>query len=367
MRVPVPFTSSETTERNAALLARFQEQFPHICGNDTMSDVRKFQALIGDLNSHIERLTAPFLSASVLRYQSMLLYASLIFAIVHLFSLPTLPETLLSLPVDGPTKILLTGFITIIAAIFLLGYRVDRQRNRLTNAVAAESTQSIKDYINFLMVKRKVEEEFWARLHNRIWSEYEATNNAVFAVYDSKPSITRDPMAVGRIDLEQTRKLWPDLSESIESKSDFVETISAELDADVARFNAKMFDLELEKAPLREELATLQPAEASDSHQPSLRHLELMQGDRALKQRARDLHRRHIRSWIQAANGVTELIYEHTVRNPGPDVLAMSKDYEQTMARVVAARTRYVALEVGLPVAFAIAALALVWSDGLPA
>jgi hypothetical protein len=145
-----------------------REQFPIAFGETAVVDAEVYRVKRNALVDYALAVTGPFLSAETVRYQSILLYVSLIFIALHLFKAVSFKLGEVTIVVDRGFLLLYALFIAVIAAAFLIKAYVDFQRNRFTRAKNAEAIVDMQMVILTGQTKLNIETHFYLQTFDDI-------------------------------------------------------------------------------------------------------------------------------------------------------------------------------------------------------
>lgn len=219
---------------------RIRTQFPISFGDADAVDDKIFQAALNDATEYALAATGPYLGAEAIRYQSMLLYISLIFISLKIFAIGDFKWVDHPISVDGKFLWLYASFMAAVALIFLIKCYVDDQRNRLLRAKNSHLLPELKHLLDIATLRIQIENYFWIQVFDTIGATYKYFSDATARALEQEPNFRHIPMADNiHIELDQLRGL-PELVEEITRHELRLSSLKSDLQRDVARFSGKL-------------------------------------------------------------------------------------------------------------------------------
>ena len=305
----------------------FREHLPRVFGLRAREDRATFREKYVAFLDDVDRASAAFLSPETIRYQSSVLYASVLFVVVVLFRVGTIKIVDTSVAVDLTFLVIYTIFIAMIAVLFSLKFLLDRERASTGKKKQDEAYRELKELIELRAQKTLIQHHFWLEAQNRIRHVFDEQDAAIAALVPSSETgpARMDMLELDPIDVEALRR-DPEFVAEIEEHEAFL----AQLDGDVA-YDERLF----------------RDAGWSSSRQMT---------DVA------EAFEQYLRKWDKALQALLDESLDVAVRPLDKNPL-----WTQTISTVdtvVASwkvRSRYVWLELIAPMAFAVLAVLGVW------
>src|ERR1700722_10568087 len=133
-------------------------------GESEPTDLRVFREKYNRLVEYATAVSAPFLGPETIRYQSMLLYVSVLFLSISLFKLGGIKVFDTVLSVDHKLLVAYEVFIGMVIVIFLVKAYVDYLRARFTRSRNAGVGSELAALMSAGLVKRHIQHYFWLEI-----------------------------------------------------------------------------------------------------------------------------------------------------------------------------------------------------------
>ena len=225
-----------------------REHLPVLFGKTAVVSGDEYNEKLEDLIEHASSASEPFLGAETLRYQSILLYASLILASVNIFKLSKVKIGDSFVSVDKHLLLIYAGFLAGIALMFLLKVFIDYERVKLRREKRAGAIIKIHELNISAIHIRTVQAHFWKMLSDRIRRAYQTYRE----VYSEAKGETIDRSIMQSVtplpDLT-TLAREPGLRIEIEANERVIEKFSAQIDEDERQFISAAREILLSDAP----------------------------------------------------------------------------------------------------------------------
>ena len=317
-----------------------RDNLPIIFARSESVDRRAFLEKYNALVDYATTVSQPFLTAETTRYQSILLYVSLIFVSVSLFQIGNVKigESLVS--VNRRFLVIYTIFIAAITLIFLLKVHLDSERARLVRSRNAESYNELDQLLSIGRLKKSIQEYFWLEVFDVIGRAYKAYDDAQSEAQNSSPNFKFVSMQVMNLDREALCR-DSELATEIAAQEKHLAALTTELAEDETRFMDKA------KTILS---ARSQPQDDLDMQLPSD------------YDRIREAYDQCLGNWFDARNALNKehasLKRKEMTDDPELHKLKAMSTVLEGIANI---RGRYAKLEVSAPVVFAFGAILYVW------
>jgi len=282
--------------------------------------------------------SASFLSPDAIRYQSLLLYSSLIFLSVSLFKFNTVKILENSVAVDRRLYALYTTFMVLIALLFVLKAYADALRTQAAGTKHALMTRDFTEMMRVGILRRHIQHYFWLELSDAIGRAYQVYEEALSRAAGQTNSSTLLKMNALTIDRAAIRKT-PELAPELEFQECVFESLAAKLAKDEASFKAAV------EANYRQTTPPGTP-NASPHFVPDAD--------------VRTPYEQFIRPWIDARIALLNESYELTM-SKGDIILKQSNAILSVIKRMRKVRFIYNIIEIMLPLVFAACTIAYAW------
>jgi hypothetical protein len=297
-------------------------------------DGSKLREKYNELVDHAAAVSEPFLRAETVRYQSILLYVSLLFLAVRVFRVSHLIQSGNEIPLDGKFLGIYSTFIAAVIVIFSLKAYVDYQRSRFVWSKTDDLVHQARELIMCGVLTMRVQQYFWQELVDLIGRSFKAYQDAL-AIAHNEPS-TSTYIAVQSLTLDPVRDL-PDLAREIAVQEKNLAKIAAELAQDEMGFNHKSQAL----------------FKASADQRPH-------QGPALRPEHIRGAFDQCLSNWLEARSALSLALLRKQDGTPSPEERKLTAIVE-VVKRMHNIRRTYRALEVLCPVVFAVVAILYVW------
>jgi hypothetical protein len=302
-------------------------------GDSEPTDLRVFREKYNRLVEYATAVSAPFLGPETIRYQSMLLYVSVLFLSISLFKLGGIKVFDTVLSVDHKLLVAYEVFIGMVIVIFLVKAYVDYLRARFTRSRNAGVGSELAALMSAGLVKRHIQHYFWLEIFDAIGRAYKAYDDALSAVANKPSEFTHRPVQTLTLDKTGFSKNLEAIAE-IEKHEAFLAGLIRELAGDENRFrDAAELILNVARSQPEDEFAV--PSESG-------------------YEKIRRAYEQHLSKWLNARNALNDAFFSS--RNDWPDN-QRAEAAAQIVERIATIRRVYVVLEVVAPVAFAIFAI----------
>jgi hypothetical protein len=305
---------------------------------DQAEFIKRFQSLVDSAAAR----SAPILSAETVRYQGILLYASLILVSVVLFAVRTIKIGDAEVSVDRHLLFFYAVFIAMISVVFVVKAFVDSKRTvfaGITNVAALGDAQHL---VEIALIKRQIQSYYFLEFFDAVAKGYQRYSDAVAnlagrQVEDPPTSMNAlllDRVAIGR---------EPELVTELDRHELIYGALNAQLAADVGQFD---------QATLVAVSAST--AQTDDEHVP---YDETPRGRLATASQA------WLHPWLDARNKINDEHLDAVLTNArnSPELKRLNSiifvlKQPSTIQRV------YVALEIVAPLIFALGAIVFAYS-----
>lgn len=340
-----------------------RENLPIIFGKSESVGLSTFVEKYNHLLDYATAVSEPFLRADTIRYQSILLYVSLIFISLSLFQFGTIKVFENVLSVNRQLLVIYTIFIGAMTVIYLIKAYTDFQRAHIVRSRDNQVIELINEMSESAItgvLKERIQMYFWYEIGCLVDRAHNAYHKAVSEALNSSPfEIPRlNFMNLALDDLRESSEL----SAEIATQEKHLAELAAELAKDEARFQdeAEMI-LTAARTHSTEIAAQMNLWTKFDAEilQEPLESLHLR--DRAAGDLQAALNK-YLQKWIGARDNLqSESLRIGLERNLYSPLMQQFKDVQTVMKRVLKIRRLYAALEVLTPVAFAIFVNFYVW------
>lgn len=311
-----------------------RDNLPIFFGTAEAVDQGVFLEKYNELADHAAVVSEPFLRAETVRYQSILLYVSLLFLSVSIFRVKNLRISENALSVDSKFLAIYTVFIATIALIFALKSYVDYQRSRFVRSRTDHLIHQVRDITMSGVLTKRIQQYFWQELFDVIGRTWDKTYEDALAKAQDRPPLS-EQIATQSLTLDPLRDV-PELATEIALQEEHLATMVAELAQDEMCFRNTV------EALLRAARAR-PPYEAPP---PRSEHIRLA-FDQCLS------------NWFEARNALAlSLLKRDWTTSQEERQMDAILDVVRRISNI---RRIYGALEVLAPVAFAFLAILYVW------
>ena len=309
---------------------------PIVFGKSDSVVVQDFRARFHALTDSASIASEPFLRAETVRYQSILIYWSLILLTLHFFEVGTFKIGESVVKVDQKLFVILSVFLFAVAAVFLVKAYVDYQRTIFVRAKTVTAIDDLEYLITIGRAKRRIQDYFWNAIFNVIGRTYKTYADATATVLGEPTTFEHVEIPIS-LDLDKLSEV-PELKVEIEAQTKSLASLKEALAADEERFKNRISTVTLDRSTDDDPL-----------YAPS-RHKQFIFVQTAFDQ--------YLGHWFAARNALTsEQLKAAYEMADFERMTAMRSILERTST----IRKVYVLFEVAAPVAFAVLSSAYVW------
>src|SRR5262245_43419803 len=220
-----------------------REEFPIVFGDASAIDKEEYRSKRNALADLGLAITGPYLSPETVRYQSILLYMSLIFVALHLFKVVSFKLGEVATVVDGRLLLMYALLIAVVAATFVLKAHVDARRTFFMRVKNSEALKDIVTVLDEAQEKLNIEHYYFRQAFDDMIATGDTYRKALASLSEASPlsasanpNVTRLNVEQVRINMEQVRKS-PELTLKVEMHEAFLSLLRQQLRADVSRFS----------------------------------------------------------------------------------------------------------------------------------
>jgi len=311
-----------------------REEFPILFLHADTLDPEQYLEKRNQLIDYGVTVSQPFLSAETVRYQSILLYASLIFLSVSLLQIGKLKIGDELVAVDKRLALFYEVFLGAVALIFLMKAYIDFGRAQLGRA---KNDHVLSQFINFLAIARlrkQLQQHFWGEIFDKIGVCYQAYTDAQAKARNRPSDHKHISVNVLSLKIDELRKL-SELRPAIVAHETFLATLTAQLMKDESRFNDRV-DRAFQLAA---------KSEANDS-------FDCYTQRRSAAGQVQAAYEETLKPWIEARNTLSNEQLKSELKD-STDLARL--DHQLVLVqRIVRLRQLYAAIEIGTPILFAL-------------
>jgi hypothetical protein len=284
-------------------------------------------------------VSASVLGPETIRYQSMLLYVSAFFVSVSLFRLGKIKVFDNLISVDRRLLVIYAVFIGGIIVVFLIKAYVDYQRARFLRSRHQQVTTELRELIAVGLSKRHIQEYFWLELFDAIGRTYKVYDDAGREAANGTPEFKHTPSQALVLDRKALYRNIDTRAEIVRQET-FLASLVAELTADEKRFQEEAEIILAARAQPEDPMTFL--------------------SDRSYE-KIRAAFEQTLDKWFVVRNSLTDEHLDSVMENLGHSQETQRLEAMiQTMKRILTIRRMYAALEIVVPVVFAIFAIVYV-------
>lgn len=318
---------------------------PIIFGDSYAVDIETFKPKYDALEDYASKVSAPFLGAETVRYQSLLLYFSLLVLAVTLFQIGSVKigDSLVS--VDRRLLVIYAMLIGAIIVIFLTKVYLDIQRQHDLRKKYDLLRVELQALAEAGLLKKHIHHYFWLEIFDAIGRTYKAYDDAASAAIGTPPEFKHNPMQVLNFDRAGYTKS-PQMKEEIESLDSYLAAVTAELSHDEDRF--------------REEAERILSSTRSQPEDDPI-----LSKSHKVHEAIRVAWGQTLKNWFDARNHLADQLLDHVLYKKPPEIIQL-EDTLGILRRTWKIRRIYVWVEIAVPVVFAIFAIVFVQSGSVP-
>ena len=312
-----------------------------IFGKSESVDPQDFRSKFAGLVDFATNASEPILKPETLRYQSILIYWTLILLTLHYFRVGKFKIADAILDVDRRLFLVYSIFLVAVAAIFLIKSYIDYQRSTFAREKHSTAVSELQLLMSIGRMKRMLQEHFWLEIFDAIGRTYETYSSAMDEILERTESRKHMDMRVSKLDLAKASEV-PELKAEIETQQSYLSTMKAALEKDVTRLRQRVESMPQAKHETPDEW----PSFSSHDKFTAVRKAF----DETLGR------------WFEARNNLTSEHLHLKIQEVGESPELRQLDAMlNVLTRTARIRRVYGALEVASPVLFAAFGIAFVW------
>jgi len=314
---------------------------PIVFGKVDPVDPKAFRERFSAAVDYLLAISEPFLKPETIRYQSILLYVTLIFLSLSLLRIGKVKIGEDVVSVDHRLLVVYTLFIVGVAAIFLIKAFVDFQRARVARNKNAHVMEDSTRLIEIGSFRRSIQQYFWRQIFDAIGRSYQVYDDAVAQILPNAVRSTHIPLSVIELDFDRLRKS-PELAMELATQENHLASLTTELAEDENRFRDKA-----------ETILTSSVTEQQNQPEsrPASRYEQLSSA-----------YDRRLRNWVDARNELAEELLSVRVATFGDtQEIRQLNAMKAILQRVSTVRRIYAAVEIVMPIIFAVGGVVYVW------
>jgi len=298
----------------------------------------RFQLLV---DSAVAR-SSPVLGVETVRYQGILLYASLIFLSVPLFAVRTIKFGDAPITVDGHLLLFYSIFIAMISIVFVVKAYVDYERASFTGFGNAAAMMEAHHLVQIALLKRRIQSYFFLEFFDAVAKTYQRYTDADAKLSGNQaadPPSRMNALLIDRVAFGREAELAAEL----DRQDKLYGALNAELEADVVHFD---------QAALL--IVNTGAAETDDEYKSY---------EQRPRGRLEKAYGEWLRPWLEARNQINDEHLDAILATAG-DSPELKRLHSIAFVQEQAAKIQrvYVAFEVLAPLLFALAAIIYTYS-----
>ncbi|MBV4478152.1 hypothetical protein [Pseudomonas botevensis] len=319
---------------------RLRNHFPIIFNQTNSVDPqeyhKEFKTFIDDAIS----TSSPFLSSEATRYQSILLYTSLVFAALFFLDIKHFKIVDLEIAVSSKMFFIYSLFIILICVAFFSKAWIDYKRWNLMREKNSYSTGKLSELINLGLLRKNIELHYWGKTFDMIGERYQVYNAALDRV------MTRTKMVPMRssasfINIEDIEKI-PELTPIIEAKDEWLHDLDSVLNEASTAFQAECEPIFIHHEEVKNDPF---PFGANNSYDM-----------------IRAAYEKTLEPWLIARNNLTDEWCSRSFRvDTSSQESQMFEGLLNVHKQLKYMRFMYISVEIILPIAFALSIAAYVY------
>jgi len=334
----IPWGASMRTQADVEQSIR--NQLPILFGKKSAVDTQRYLEKRKAVAEYATAVSEPFLNEQTLRYQSMLLYISLIFVSVHLLNIAKLKIEGQDITVDTRLLALYSILIGLIAIIFVIKAYVDRKRAYFVRGTNDHAILELRELIGVGLVKKQIQHYFWLEIYDAIGLAYQSYQDAGMKSAGGVSDFKHRPVQFRQLDrvlLGQN----PELASELSAQDTYLSQLKSQLAADEASFRADA------DAALAIPAPTFLPPDAYVH---------------ARYDGVRMAYERWLSPWLEGRNHLNDEHLSHVLEGVTPEIQQLDAMVD-VLKHIVGIRRIYAWLEIVGPILFAVLCLLFVWGE----
>jgi hypothetical protein len=326
---------------------RLRNHFP-ILLNDTKSiDHNEYRREFSTFIDGAISISSPALSAETVRYQSILLYITLLFAAVHFLELKGLKIADLDIPVSVNFLKIYSAFIFVVALAFGAKAILDFNRWGLIRRKHTDALKTLDGLVDIGEHRKDIEQHYFNQVCELIGDCYEPFSEATAKVL-GKENRVKNRLSFPSVDISKAQS-FPELRPVIEAKENWLNDLKTELEVQVQEFNKECQPILLAHAEYNEKYNT-------DPLPPKL--------DNSFKL-INLTFSKWLKPWFTARNNLIDESSSKVFKNFGSsEELLLREELSTIINKLERAKWIYATVEVIFPILFAVITIGYIYHNG---
>jgi hypothetical protein len=321
-----------------AIRTRLNLLFDRFGHADLGEFTEKYRALLEALTS----ASQPFLTAETTRYQSLMLYLTLLFVVLHVFALNSFKFADNILPVDQKLRVAFTILICSVLLMFLIKAYVDTQRAKITAQKSDDLRSEVMLLLTIAQLRKRIHSHFCVRIFNAMGSACNALTEELNKLRsDSAPMPFAPPGIVGP-ELGSLDEV-PSLFNEIERLRRFESQLTQELSANDTAFRNSTNGI-------------LAESKASDA----VAHSTVFSNSPA--EQVAEVYARTLQKWRDAFAKLSDATFKaNFLKSDDSPLIQRLRKLKRSLETIRKVRRTYWLVDISLPVLLAVTGTVYVW------
>jgi hypothetical protein len=304
---------------------------PILFGKSGVAAPKIVQEKFAALNDSVLAVLEPFLKPETIRYQSILIYSTLIFLSFSLLRIEKFKFGEGVVVVDQRLIHVYMAFMIGVAIIFIIKIYVDLGRARLARKKNLRVVDELTQWLRITISRKTIQHYFWLQIFDQIGRAYRFYDDAVDQLVPNRIGVKPTPVNVLSLEADKLRTI-PELETEFTAQETHFGALTRELaeDENAVTQGTKTILASLAQRPTDD--ATREAAAAQLG----------------------DLYARRLENWMKARNELVDEVFSmHFVLPSETKEYQLTREVEDTMNRMLRLLRVYTAVDIILPLVFA--------------
>lgn len=312
---------------------RLRDHFPILFNRVSSVDHKEYRKEFKTLIDDAISISNPILSPEAIRYQSILLYVSLVYAALHFLDITQLKIVDLEIAVSHKLFVVYAGFIALVSLAFSFKARMDYRRWSLIRRKHSQAAETLQELVALGLIRKQVEHHYWNKTYHMIDICQDSLGVALERILDQYKRLNLNTTMSFDISSIQSR---PDMAPVINAKEAWLNDLQAELNTLNQAFQAECEQIFIAREKFEKDTSPFKMDDSFDQvHVAYSKWLE---------------------PWVLARNSMVDEMFSQSLRRfgGGTEEQVLLKELSAIFIQLKNMRVMYVTAEIILPIMFAV-------------
>lgn len=312
--------------------SRLRDHFPILFNRANSVDHKEYRKEFKTFIDDAISISNPILSPEAIRYQSILLYVSLVYAALHFLDIKQLKIVDIEIVVSHKLFAVYAVFIGLVSLAFYFKAKLDYKRWSLIRRKHSEAAGTLQELVALGLIRKQIEHHYWNKTYHLIDVCQESYGAALEKVLTNYKALDlKTTMSFEMVPIPSNHDLAP----VITAKEAWLNDLQTELNTLNQAFQSECEAIFIAHEAFKQNAS---PFQIDDSYD-----------------RVNAAYRKWLEPWVIARNSMVDEMFSQTLKKFGSSVeQELLEELNAIFVQLKNARVTYVTAEIILPIAFAI-------------